>query len=73
MWEGQPIESTNGWPVFDDVATSMSNSMIQSSSSPKLIKRDNQQPNSQRHYSEVDEPTLYDEMLALPVNDEQVR
>lgn len=45
MWEGRPIDSINGWPIFengiDNTGISMSTSMIMNCSSPKLSSKEN--------------------------------
>ncbi|VDM98338.1 unnamed protein product, partial [Onchocerca ochengi] len=45
MWEGQPIDSINGWPIFENVSSnagiSMSTSMVMNCNSPKLSTKEN--------------------------------
>ncbi|EFO28084.2 hypothetical protein LOAG_00396 [Loa loa] len=68
MWEGRPIDSINGWPIFENGASStgisMSTSMVMNCSSPKLSSKENH-TNSLQHprYSERNKVShLSDEM-----------
>ncbi|VDN38265.1 unnamed protein product [Gongylonema pulchrum] len=76
MWEGRPIDSTNGWPIFEKGgAACVSTSMVVSSSLPKLTNKENHINSLQhRRYSEQDQAFCApDEMLVAPVQDDQVQ
>ncbi|VDO60224.1 unnamed protein product [Onchocerca flexuosa] len=68
MWEGQPIDSINGWPIFENVGgnagISMSTSMVMNCNSPKLSAKENFTNSLQhRRYSDRNKASrLSDEM-----------
>lgn len=78
MWEGRPIDSVNGWPIFENGigsgGISMSTSMIMNCSSSKLSNKENHTNSLQyQRYSERNKAIrisdeMSDQVIVIPIN-----